>query len=84
MRNFSHQSSFLKTSFIHQQEYVFQKFNRENYSLINQNLERLAKQTEATIVHTDLTGNRGVDFKFKDGHLHMMLAFEPKHSVDII
>ena len=35
------------------------------------------------IVHTDISGNRGVDFKFLSGSVHVILAFTPEHSVDI-
>jgi hypothetical protein len=40
---------------------------------------------EALIIHTDLTGNRGVDFKFKeDRAVSVILAFEPESTVDLI
>ena len=35
------------------------------------------------IVHTNISGNRGVDFKFLNGLVHVILAFRPEHSVDI-
>ena len=36
-----------------------------------------------SIVHTDISGNRWVDFKFLSGLMHVILAFHPEHSVDI-
>ena len=37
------------------------------------------------VIHTDLTDNRGVDFKFKEGRpVSVILAFEPKSTVDLI
>ena len=36
-----------------------------------------------SIVHTDISGNRGVDFKFMSGSVHVILALAPEHSVDI-
>ena len=37
------------------------------------------------IVHTDLSGARGVDFRFEEGMaVHVILAFEPKSRVDLI
>ncbi len=45
----------------------------------------LLEADKPVVVHTDLTGNRGVDFKFKDGRaVGVILAFEPKSSVDLI
>jgi len=52
--------------------------------MINQDLEKLAKEMKPVIVHTDLTGNRGIDFKFAVGLVHVVLAFEPQASVDIV
>ena len=63
--------------------FYFNNFLQENYQIIEKDLERLSKQTSPCVVHTDTTGNRGVDFKFKQGLVHVILAFEPKNSVDV-
>ena len=46
-------------------------------------LEEMLCCQRPSIVHTDLSGNRGVDFKFRSGSVHVILAFVPEHSVDI-
>lgn len=43
----------------------------------------MLQSAKPCIVHTNISGNRGVDFKFLSGLVHVILAFEPKYSVDI-
>ena len=79
------EESFLVEAFKDRRVFVFQDFSMDNYEEISQNLEQLLEVDEPVISHTDLTGNRGVDFKFKQGWLvHVILAFEPKASVDVV
>ena len=47
--------------------YYFNNFLQENYQIIEKDLERLSQQINPCVVHTDITGNRGVDFKFRQG-----------------
>ena len=46
-------------------------------------LKRLAAKEGPCVVHTNLDGVRGADFKVKNQEVHVILAFVPHKSYDI-
>ena len=57
------EDSFLVEALEDIQVFVFQDFSIENYIDISHNLEQLLQVDEVVIIHNDLAGNWGVDFK---------------------
>jgi len=57
------EDSFLVEALEDRQVFVFQDFSIENYIDISHNLEQLLQVDEVVIIHNDLAGNWGVDFK---------------------
>ena len=47
------------------------------------NLKKLSAKEGSCVVHTNLDGVRGADFKVKNKDVHVILAFVPLKSYDI-
>jgi hypothetical protein len=63
--------------------FVFAGFTSGKYQDINLQLEDLLKEDKVSVVHTNMSGNRGVDFRFKVKDFHVLVAFPPKSSIDL-
>ena len=49
----------------------------------NDELKKLAAKEGSCVVHTNLNGVRGADFKVKNKDVHVIFAFVPLKSYDI-
>ena len=56
---------------------------KTNWQDITMNLKKLAAKEGSCVVHTNLDGVRGADFKVKNKDVHVILAFVPQKSYDI-
>ena len=57
---------------------------KSNWQDITMNLKKIATNEGFCVLHTNLDGVRGADFKVKNKDVHVILAFVPQKSYDIL
>ena len=63
---------------------IFEFYNfKTGWEVTTMTLKRLAAKEGPCVVHTNLDGIRGADFKVKNKEVHVILAFVPQKSYDI-
>ena len=73
--------SFLKNEFKHL--FIFDQWGPNQFANIDDKLKTLIQNRHASVVHTNMHGLRGVDFRM-DTQTHVILAFNPKNYFDIV
>ena len=65
-------------------EDIFEFYNfKSDWQVMTMTLKWLAAKEGPCVVHTNLDGIRGADFKVKNQEVHVILAFVPQKSYDI-
>ncbi len=65
------------------QLFIFDQWGTGQFAPIDERLNKLFKAVDPCVVHTNMHGVRGVDFKI-DQKTHVILAFNPRNYYDIV